>query len=201
MKIRMLTLALVGFLALPITCAAQEEGKAAMDPQMQAMMAAMEKYSTPGPEHQLLLQGVGTWDVASKMWMDPAGEPLTSKGVSVQRAILGGRYIQYDFEGDMMGMPFSGYGISGYDRYNQKYLSLWLDTMGTGFYLTEGTCDEAGKVCTETGVWDDCTTGQKMNVKNVFTHLDADKFTMEMYTVLPDGKETKMMELVYTRRK
>ncbi len=26
-----------------------------------------------------------------------------------------------------------------------------MDTMGTGFYLTEGTCDAAGKVCTETG--------------------------------------------------
>src|SRR5512134_1078333 len=68
----------------------------APDPQMQAMMAAFEKFGTPGPEHKILLDGVGTWDVASKMWMDPAAPPMESKGKSVQRAILGGRYVQYD---------------------------------------------------------------------------------------------------------
>jgi len=201
MRTSLVVAALVVTSALVLPVAAQQEGAPPADPQMQAMMQAMEKYGTPGPEHQLLLEGVGTWDVASKMWMDPAAPPMESKGVSTQRAILGGRYVQYDFEGDMMGMPFSGFGVSGYDRFNQKYVSLWLDTMGTGFYLTEGTCDAAGKVCTETGVWDDCMTGKKAKVKNVFNHIDKDHFTMEMFMVQPDGSELKTMELAYTRRK
>jgi hypothetical protein len=187
--------------AFAVTVAAEQTQKPAVDPQMQAMMEAMEKYGTPGPEHQRLLKGNGTWDVASKMWMDPAGAPMESKGVSTQRSILGDRFVQYDFEGDMMGMPFSGFGVSGYDRYNGKYRSLWLDTMGTGFYLTEGTCDAAGKVCTETGVWDDCMTGTKMNVRLVYTHLNDDKFTMEMFGGPQGAPEAKMMELTYTRRK
>ena len=203
MKSRLFLFALVIILGLGAAVWAQEKEKAApaMDPQMQAMMAAMEKFGTPGPEHKGFAETVGTWDVESKMWMDPAAPPHVSKGVSTFRTILGGRYLQYDYEGKAMDMTFSGYGISGYDRYNKKYVSLWLDSMSTGFYLTEGTCDAAGKVCTETGVWDDYTTGQKSKVKDVTTHYGKDKFTMEMYMVLPDGKEIKTMELTYTRRK
>jgi hypothetical protein len=201
MKARLLASVLVGALAFTLPVAAQQEGKPAVDPQMKAMMEAMERFGTPGPEHQVLLQGVGTWDVESKMWMDPAAPPFVSKGVSTLRAILGGRYVQYDYEGDAMGMPFTGFGVSGYDRYNKKYVSLWLDSMSTGFALTEGACDAAGKVCTETGVWDDYTTGKKVKVKNVSTHLDNDHFTLQMFMVQPDGSEVKTMELAYTRRK
>ena len=192
-------------LSLAVTVAAQDKTPAkqqpAADPQMQAMIEAMERFGTPGPEHRRLIEGVGTWDVEAKSWMDPAAPPITSKGTSVQRAILGGRYVQYDFEGEMMGSPFGGFGLSGYDRYNKKYVSLWLDTWGTGFYLTEGTCDAEGKVCTETGTWDDYTTGTKMKVKEVYTHISRDRFTMEMFVVQPDGKEMRTMELTYTRRK
>jgi hypothetical protein len=198
---RIRSLALVGAVLFAVAVATLEAEEPAVDPQMQAMMQAMEKFGTPGPEHQRLLKGVGIWSVTVKGWMVPGGEPTVSKGVSVQRAILGGRYVQYDFQGDMMGMPFAGFGVSGYDRFNQKYVSLWLDTMGTGFYLTEGTCDAAGKVCTETGVWDDCMTGKKMPVKLVYTHSSDDAFTMDMYTVQDGGKEAKMMELTYTRQK
>jgi hypothetical protein len=75
-----------------------------------------------------------------------------------------------------------------------------MDSWGTGFYLTEGTCDAQGRVCTETGIWDDCT-GHKMNVRNVVTHLGPDKFTMAMFMTQPDGKEMQTMELTYTRRR
>ena len=201
MRTRALLGAMVALMTLSALAVAQEKAAPPADPQMQAMMQLMEKFGTPGPEHQRLLKGVGTWDVVSKMWMDPAREPTVSKGTQVQRAILGGRYIQYDLEGDMAGMPFSGFGITGYDRYNKKVVSLWLDSMGTGFYLTEGSCDEAGQVCTETGSWDDYMTGKKMNVRDVVRHLDDDHFTMEMYTGGPDGKDVKMMEATYTRRK
>jgi hypothetical protein len=203
MKSHLFLFALVIILGLGAAVWAQEKEKAApaMDPQMQAMMANMEKFGAPGPEHKLLAEMAGTWNVESKMWMDPAAPPHVSKGLSVQKTILGGRFIQYDYEGDAMGMSFSGHGLTGYDRYNKKYVSLWLDTMSTCFYLTEGSCDAEGKVCTETGEWDDYNLGKKVNVKNVSKHVNKDKFIMEMYMVQPDGKEIKTMELTYTRKK
>lgn len=204
MKIRFLLFVAMLLLALPVLAqekAAPAKDSPAADPQMQAMMAAVEKFGTPGPEHTILLDGVGDWDLESKVWMDPSAPPTVVKGRATHRAILGGRYVQYDMEGEMMGRPYTGYGITGFDRYNKKYVSLWLDNWGTGFYTTEGTADAAGKVRTETGSWDDYMSGQKMKVKNVYTHLGKDKFTMAMFMIQPDGKEVKTMELTYTRRK
>lgn len=200
------SLLLVVMLALALPLSAQEKAapgkdKPAADPQMEAMMAAMEKFGAPGPEHKILLDGVGIWDLESKVWMDPSAPPSVIQGKAVQRAILGGRYVQYDLEGEMMGMPYTGYGISGYDRYNKKYVTLWLDNFGTGFYMTEGTADTLGKVRTETGSWDDYMTGKKMRVKIVYTYLNKDKFTMEMYMIQADGKEMKTMEQTYNRKK
>ena len=201
MRNPMLLAVFVLMLGMAVCAAAQEQEQPAVDPQMQAMMDAMEKFGIPGPEHQKLQDSVGAWTVESKMWTDPSAPPHVSKGSAVFRMILGGRYLQYDYDGKAENMPFAGYGITGYDRFNKKYRSLWMDTMGTGFYLTEGTCDAAGKVCTETGVWDDPSSSGKIKVRNVSTHVTKDKFIMEMYTAQPDGKDVKTMEMTYTRKK
>jgi len=193
-------------LTLALAVMAQEKAapgkeKPAADPQMQAMMAAMEKFASPGPEHKILLDALGSWDVESKVWMDPSAPPTVIQGKAAYRAVLGGRYVQFDLEGEMMGMPYTGYGITGYDRYNKKYLTLWLDNFGTGFYMTEGMADASGRVRTETGSWDDYMSGKKMHVKVVYTTLNKDKFTMEMYMIQADGKETKTMEQTFNRKK
>ena len=204
MKRFSLLLAVMLTLALPLPAqekAAPAKEAPAPDPQMQAMMAAFEKFGTPGPEHKALMELVGTWDIEVRTMMDPSAPPEVVKGKSVYRALLDGRYLQFDLEGSMMGQPYNGYGVIGYDRYNKKYVTLWLDNWGTGFYLTEGTGDPSGKVRTETGVWDDYTSGAKMKVKFVYTRLGQDKFTMEMFMLQPDGKETKTMESSYTRKK
>jgi len=204
MKRFSLLLAVMLALALPLP--AQEKAapggeKPAADPQMQDMIAAMEKFASPGPEHKILLDAVGTWDLESKVWMDPSAPPSVIQGKAAYRAVLGGRYVQFDLEGEMMGMPYTGYGISGYDRYNKRYMTLWLDNFGTGFYMTEGTADASGRVRTETGSWDDYMSGKKMHVKIVYTYLNKDKFTSEMYMIQADGKEMKTMEQTYTRKK
>ena len=41
----------------------------------------------------------------------------------------------------MMGMPFTGHGMRGYDNVSGKYWSTWNDSMSTGMMVSEGTCD------------------------------------------------------------
>jgi hypothetical protein len=53
-----------------------------MDPkkaaEMQKMMEAMQAYGALGPEHAKLKSMAGSWDVATKMWMEPACRRRTS---------------------------------------------------------------------------------------------------------------------------
>ncbi len=166
------------------------------------MMIQWQEMNSPGEEHKRLKKMAGTWDVNAKMWFAPEMEPVESKGSSKIRLILGGRYIEQKYECPMMGMPFQGLGFEGYDMIKKKYVSIWMDSTGTGIFYSEGTVDETGKVFTYIGKMDDPFTGEKDKpMRSVAREINDDKVVFEMYETRPDVGEYKSMELTYTRRK
>jgi hypothetical protein len=142
----------------------------------------------PGEEHARLAKLVGDWNVSGVFHMP--GQP-DSKGDSTAtfKAILGGRYIQQNVAGSMMGMPFEGQGVFGYDNGEKKYVSSWLDTWGTGMMNGTGTETEKGKI------W-------------VFQSVTAHGPTEETLTMVSDKEFTfhmkvggnPAMELTYKRK-
>jgi hypothetical protein len=174
---------------------AQEEGEE-MDP---AMMKAWEESMTPGPMHEMLASRVGEWKAEVTMWMDPSQPPSTSEATTVCESMLGGRYFKSTHTGMMMGLPFEGFEISGYDNVKKKFFNVWMDNMGTGIMVSEGTYDEATKTLTYTGQMTE-PMGTDMNVREVITAPDKDHSTFEMYVDM-GGKEIKNMEIKYTRVK
>jgi hypothetical protein len=174
---------------------AQDEGEE-MDP---AMMKAWQESMTPGPMHEMLASRVGTWKAEVTMWMDPNQPPTTSEATTVCESMLGGRYFKSTHSGMMMGMPFEGFEISGYDNVKKKFFNVWIDNMGTGMMVSEGTYDEATKTLTYTGQMTE-PMGTEMNVREVVKHTDNDHSTFEMYVDM-GGKEVKNMEIKYTRIK
>jgi hypothetical protein len=164
-------------------------------------MAAWEKAMTPGEPHKKMAAREGTWDTSSKFWMAPGAPPTESKGTAKFRMIFGGRYQVQEYTGDMMGMPFEGMSIGGYDNVKQQYFSTWIDSMGTGAMNSQGTADEKG-VITERGLMADPATGKDCKMRMVLTEKDKDTMFFEMF--VDDGKgkgEMKCMELTYTRKK
>lgn len=168
--------------------------------EQQKMMEAWMKYATPGAPHKFLEKQVGEWDVVSKMWEEPGKEPMVTKGPAVGKMLMGGRYLKMTYKGTMMGMPFEGVGISAYDNHLKKYLSIWMDNMGTGIMFSKGTLDKTGKILTEYAEIDNIFTGAKEKVKSVTTCITDDKFVMEMFMVSPKG-EFKNLEVTHIRKK
>jgi hypothetical protein len=167
----------------------------------QKMMEAYMKYAMPDENHEFLKKFAGTWDVESKMWIKPGTEPSVSNLTSEGKMILGGRYLYFVFTGTMMGQPFKGIQIVGYDKFEKKYRTFWIDNTSTPFFLTSGNLDESGKVLTEKGTWPDFMTGGTSKVKAVTKVVSDDKIIYEMYMIGPDGKEFKSMENTSTRKK
>ena len=116
---------------------------------------------------------------------------------------LGGRYLQEEVSGQMMDQPFNGMGITGYDNLNKKYISFWIDNMGTGMSTMDGTMDQTGTVLTMYGKMDEPGTGEHgKNFKAVTRIVDKNKHVYEMYDlVLGEPPASKIMEIVYTRKK
>ena len=184
--------------ACPVALA-QEGGAPPMDPK--AMMEMMAKIAAPGPQHAFLKKLEGKWNQDVSWTMDPSQPEQKSKSTSVVKSIMEGRYSQEQATGQMMGQAFSGMGITGYDNVLKKFVSTWIDNMGTGIMTSEGTMSEDGKTINWTGQSSDPMTGTVSKVRMVTTFTDANHHTFELFGNMPDGKEAKMMTIVYTRGK
>jgi hypothetical protein len=167
------------------------------------MMKVWMDYSTPGDAHKMLAKSDGKWNVETTMWMEADKPPMTSTGESTNKMVMGGRYQMGEFKGNMMGMPFEGMSITGYDNHKKKYVSTWIDNTSTGVMTMEGTWDDATKTMTMEGKMEDIyREGKYCEMKEVFKIIDDDHHVMEMYG--PDnktGKQFKTMEIKYTRKK
>ena len=186
-------------LMLLVSFVMAEEGKPQDEMDMQAMMEVYAKLATPGPQHKLYASMVGTWNTKTKSWMAPTEPPMESGGSCKHTMLLDGRFLRQECTGDMMGQPFTGVGLNGYDNHTQKYVSTWMDSMGTGIYFFEGTSSEDGKTITQLSRYDDPMQGL-MKLRAVTTIVDADSHVFEMFSTGQNGKEARMMEIVYTRK-
>src|SRR5947209_3181507 len=84
--------------------------------QMQEMMKQMEAMQAPGEQHKKLMKYAGTYKTESRMKMEPNEPEQVAAGESKLTAILGGRYLLEESKSSMMGQPYSGLGLLGYDN-------------------------------------------------------------------------------------
>jgi hypothetical protein len=171
-------------------------------------MKQMMELAKLNDNHKLLASMAGTWSYTVKMWMDPKGKPTESTGTAVRKAVMDGRYVSGDYsgkfkmpgaDGKMTEMNFQGMSMDGYDNVKKKFVSGWVDNMGTGIMMMEGTYDAATKAFTFTGEYE-MMPGMKEKVREVIKMADKDRMSMEYYEDRGQG-ETKTMEINYTRKK
>ncbi len=159
--------------------------------------------SLPGPEHKILENLAGTYTAKVKAFYDPGKPPEESIGVMKRKLLLGGRFVQEDYEGKIGPETFTGMGLIGFDRIRKKYVITWIDSMSTGFMTSEGTYDADKKAFTYLSEDVDPATGKKMKGRDTLRFDSDDQQTFEMYRrPLDEGaKEFKVLEIVYTRKK
>jgi hypothetical protein len=171
-------------------------------------MKQMMELAKLNDNHKLLVSTTGTWNYTVKMWMDPKGKPTESTGTAVRKSVMDGRYVSGDYsgkfkmpgaDGKMTEMNFIGMSMDGYDNVKKKFVSGWVDNMGTGIMTMDGTYDAASKTFTYTGEYE-MMPGVKEKVRQVIKMTDATHMTMEYFEDRGQG-EAKTMEINYTRKK
>lgn len=190
-----------GFFTAGFAFAQDQPAAEKMDPaKMAEMMKKVEAAGAPGAAHKALDPLVGEWLAEVKSWASPEGPPMLSKGSAKAEWVMGGRFVREEFHGEMMGKPFHGMSLMGYDNQRKQYNSLWVDDMSTAIFTSHGTAGEAGKVFTFESKMDCPMTGEKdMPVKQVLRILSADKHVFEMHDPRK-GEKSMTMEITYTRK-
>jgi len=165
----------------------------------QAMMEAYKKLATPGEPHKLFASLAGSWTTKTKEWMEPDKPPMESTGSAEMKMLLEGRFLQQELTGNMMGQPYSGVGVTAYDNLRKRYVSTWIDNMGTGIFTMEGTASADGKTITLKGQHA-MPGGGHMTHRAIWKVVDINTQTFDMFGTYPGGKEMKVMEIAYTRK-
>jgi hypothetical protein len=190
------------------TSPAAAVGAPSGQPNPQEMMKQMIEMSKLNENHKLLESMNGNWNYTIKFWMnlDPNAPPQESKGTASRKSVMGGRYFVMDVSGKMQ-MPgedgkmkdvqFKGMGLEGYDNVKKKFVASWIDNMGTGIELSEGTYDPATKTFTF-NLEMEPVPGMKSQVREVLKAADNNHMTLEWYENR-GGEEKKTMEINYTR--
>ncbi|MFN2439740.1 MAG: DUF1579 domain-containing protein [Chitinophagaceae bacterium] len=184
------------------TSTASNTANAAM-PDSATMMKNWQTYMTPSDVHKMMASWNGTWEGDVTMWHQPGMPPEKSKSTSQNKMVMGGRYQVSNHTGNMMGQPFEGMSTLAYDNAKKVFINTWVDNMGTGMMVMEGPWDETSKTITLKGKSVNPMTGngQEMEMRETFKIIDDNTQMMEMFGPGPDGKEFKMMEIKFTRKK
>ena len=198
------TAALAAALALTSMAACADDKQPAAAPAMtaeqQAMMQAYERAGGLRAEHKQLKYFNGDWTSATKVWMDPKAPPQESAGTQKVVTLYDGRYLAFAQEGDYGGQKFWGQGYLGFDNLKGKFFSTWVDSMSTGFWLAYGTYDAAKKTYTFHGeIPDMMKPSTILKIRQVFRVIDDKHYAFDWYETR-DGKESRSMEITYTRK-
>lgn len=221
MKLRplFLILALVGALAFTAGSAFSDdepEVSGMQQPNPEEMAKAMEQWMKtmkPGPQHKMLAEAAGDWDVTMKTWWEGPGAPAQeSKGTAKIKSVLDGRFILEEFKGNammpdpknMMNMvptPFEGIALMGYDNVRNMFVGTWCDSLGTHILTYKGTMPPGGKTMTCYGEMDEPMMNMYGRMVKYETKFESkDKRVFSMYD-LAVNEDYKVMEITYTRKR
>jgi hypothetical protein len=99
----------------------------------------------------------------------------------------------------MLGQPYKGFRLWGYNGDAKQFESTWVYTGATGTMRLVGNSKDHGKTINWTATVD---MGQgKMTMEVISRHMDDDTFVVELIAKTPDGKRGPSFETAYTRKK
>lgn len=161
--------------------------------------AAQNQLPQPGQQHELLKPFEGTFRATVRIFRGD-DDPMESMGTMSSSFVLGGLYLEQEYQGDPVEGPisaFCGKGFWGYNFYSQKYEGFWIDNVSSMMQREDGEVDETGKI------WEmhsEIVLPQgSMKKRSVIKLVDENHHEVEAFLAFGDAPEAKSMELFYSR--
>jgi hypothetical protein len=152
----------------------------------------------------MLTKLAGEWKSEVRFHYAPGAPPMVKPGSHRAALDLGGYFLRREFRvdledaGDFKALAFHGYGLTGYDPFQQKYAGVWADSGSPAIYFTEGAFNDAGDIYTETSRGPD-PTGKPLVIRLVTTIRGRDRMSLQMFRVDESGTEALVTEMDHVR--
>lgn len=153
----------------------------------------------------VLGQLAGDWYYTAAIWAVPGAEPRWTTGTVTNKMVLENRFLSSAVGGflDLGGQQvlLTGQGFLGYDNAKKSFTSFWIDTMTTGMMIGSGRYDKKDNAIKETGQFTNPLTGREEKFRSELQFTDAENYKRTIFVVGKSGKESKLMEFDYSKRK
>lgn len=148
-------------------------------------------------EQKKLEPMVGEWEVSMTMHTPMGAMP--AEGVEKNRMVCD-KWLESDFTSEIMGMPFQGRGLFGWDAQKERYSGVWVDNMSAEMAFMEGVWSDEEKAIVWTYEQVNGMTGQSGTARTVDAQTDADTRNAKFHFKPDGGEEEVTMELAYRRK-
>ena len=155
----------------------------------------------PGDEHMELARQVGEW--SAKLRYEVAGMgPVTSGDHESSKMIMNGWFLESHYKGNMMGQPWKGRRIMGFDQRTKEYVEVWISEMSSEVSIHRGRKGPKGIIHLR-GKSLNVNTGKMENsIFMRYPPAEDGSYKLEMHWADENGQPTrKMMEIAYARKR
>ncbi|MCH2161862.1 MAG: DUF1579 domain-containing protein [Phycisphaerales bacterium] len=151
-------------------------------------------------EHGRLGQLEGKWDTETTMMM-PGMAPMESRGISTNRWILGGRFMECRQQEDD-DSPVSSLVLLGFDERDGKkrYFATGFDSMATHSVVSHGSYDEDKDAIILSGKEHDPGSGGEVSFRQVLEFHGEHQFNLRIYFDLPQVGEQELARIEYRKQ-
>lgn len=158
----------------------------------------VQQFMSPGEEHKMIASWNGSWIGEITFYQDK--QEIKGTSVVTNKMIMGGRYQVSNQKGAMGKNNFEGMNTLGFDNQKKLFVSTWVDNMGTGIITLRGPWNETTKTINLTGTETDPVSGNDKTVHETVRIIDNNRQIIEIFEPSSDGKETKIMQTLLTRK-
>ena len=148
---------------------------------------------------------IGTWDYDGSFWTGAKGEPEHATGTVTNDTVLSQHYLSSKAVGNLnvghQQIPFESEELIGFDTARKAYTLVQADSLTTGVMIGSGTFDEKSRTLNSTGHFTNPLTGAEEHFRSELKLVDLANYKRTVFAADKSGKETKLFEINYTRRK
>jgi hypothetical protein len=157
----------------------------------------MEENKRLDQSHPQLSALVGKWQGMTSTWFQPDQLADESLWQAEFKLVLGGRFLQYIYQGSIQGEPLEGIALLGYNPQRQRYEMAWVDTFHNGsaiMFMHGGEKDGAFNVL---GSFPTGPDSPDWGWRTEVLPQENGELIIAHYGITPEGLEWKGVETIY----
>jgi hypothetical protein len=154
--------------------------------------------ASPGAEHAQLAKLAGDWTVVTTFQFGPGGPTQEFQGKAHAKAILGGRFVQFDETAVEFGAGVERQKTWGFNKQSQKYESTWIYTGSTAVMRLCGEAAKDGKSIAGSASFAG-DKGAPQDFTWTLVWIDDDHFSTTLVAPAHGKGQSATFHAVYTR--